>query len=79
MIRAKILFIEHELVRNPSKNEEMLNAIESVKKMLKQIDFKVEVVPLENTKSVCKLLESLKNEPLTNKEKLIAKKLVEYN
>ncbi|TYA58264.1 hypothetical protein [Formosa maritima] len=78
MIRAKILFIEQAIVSNSAENTELLDAIKNVRNLLDQIDFNSEIVPLESAKSLCKLLESLKNEPLSSQEMLLAKKLVKF-
>ncbi|MFL0352211.1 hypothetical protein [Xanthomarina sp. GH4-25] len=78
MIQTKILFIEQDVERNSPENSELLVAVRSIKKLLNQIDFQAEVVPLESTKKLSNLLESLKNEPLSNSERLLVKKLVKF-
>jgi len=78
MIQAKILFIEQEIVKSSKIDMEKLAAVKKIKILLKEIDFKAEVIPLENAKTVRKLLESLKNEPLNNHEFLIVKELIKY-
>lgn len=79
MIQFKILLIEQEIINNTTDNLGLLEAVNSIKNLLKQIDFKAEVVPLENLKRVCNLFESLKNQPLTNSEKILIKRLVKFN
>ena len=76
MVQAKILFIEQELKEKPLENSEKLEALNTIKNLLKQIDFSAEVVPLEDVKRVNKLFKSLKNESLSKKEKFIIKQLV---
>ncbi|PWK18238.1 hypothetical protein [Xanthomarina spongicola] len=78
MIQAKILFIEQEIVNNSKDNWEKLEAVNSIKSLIKQIDLNAEVVPLENVKKVRNLLESLKEDSLTKQEVLIVKELVKF-
>lgn len=79
MIQAKILFIEQELKQDPLYNARQLKALSNLKYLLNQIDFKAEMVPIENSKKLICLFESLKNETLTNNEKQIIKQLVKFN
>ena len=54
MIQAKILFIEQEITNNSKDNCEKLEAINSIKSLINQIDLNAEVVPLENVKKSTK-------------------------
>lgn len=76
MVRSKILFLEQELNRKPIRNKELLEAVNNLKVLLKQIDFTAEVVPVENRKRVLSLFTSLKDEPLTKKEHLVITRLL---
>ncbi|MCX7551887.1 hypothetical protein [Xanthomarina sp. F2636L] len=76
MIRAKLLFIEEELKKQPVQNLEFLEALYTIKNLINQIDFSAEVVPVEDIKKVNKLFKSLKKDSLTKTEKLIIKQLV---
>jgi hypothetical protein len=78
MIHSKILLIELELNKDSLKNKELLTALNSIKKLLNQIDFTAEVLPLEEFKKVKQVFESLKNESLTKNEKFIIKQLIKY-
>lgn len=78
MIQAKILFIEQEITNNSKDNCEKLEAINSIKSLINQIDLNAEVVPLENVKKVQNLFESIKEDSLTKQEIFIVKELVKF-
>ncbi|WP_417856452.1 hypothetical protein [Xanthomarina gelatinilytica] len=78
MIHSKFLFLEQELKKDSLKNRDSLTALYALKSLLGQIDFTAEVIPLENVKRLIKIFESLKNESLTKKEKIIVRQLVKY-
>ena len=78
MIRAKLLLIQYDTVNKEQKDEKKLNTISELKRLLRQIDFNVEVVPLEDEGRLLKFFSSLKNNPLSIQEKGLIKELVYY-
>ncbi|GGG54958.1 hypothetical protein [Bizionia arctica] len=78
MIQSKIIFLEQELNKDPLKNGDILESVRSLNKLLNQIDFNAEFVPVENIKRLHNLFESLKEEALTKQEKAVIKKLSKF-
>ncbi len=78
MIIAKLLMMEFDIVNTEQKDEKKLNTISELKRLLRKIDFNVEVVPLEDEDRLLKLFSSLKNNPLSLQEKEVIKELVNY-
>ena len=78
MIRAKLLLLQFDTLNMEPKNEKKLNAILDLKKLLKQIDFDVEIVPMENEVRLLNFFSSLKNKPLSIEEKALIQELVKY-
>jgi len=78
MILAKLLLMQYDTVNTEQKDEKKLNTISELKRLLRQIDFNVEVVPLEDEDRLLKLFSSLKNKPLSIQEKVLIKELVYY-
>jgi len=78
MILAKLLLMQYDTVNTEQKDEKKLNTISELKRLLRQIDFNVEVVPLEDEDRLLKLFSSLKNNPLSIQEKVLIKELVYY-
>ena len=78
MIRAKLLLLQFDTLNMEPKNEKKLNAILDLKKLLKQIDFNVEIVPMENEVRLLNFFSSLKNKPLSIEEKALIQELVKY-
>jgi hypothetical protein len=78
MIRAKLLLIQFDTLNKQYKDEKKLSAILELKKLLRQIDFDVEVVPLEDEGRLLQLFTSLKNKPLSSEEKILINELVYY-
>ena len=78
MIRAKLLLIQFDTLNKEKKDEKKLSTILELKKLLRQIDFDVEVVPLEDESRLLKLFTSLKNKPLSIEEKILINELVHY-
>ena len=78
MIRAKLLLLQFDTLNMEPKNEKKLNAILDLKKLLKQINFNVEVVPIEDEVRLLNFFSSLKNKPLSIEEKRLIQELVKY-
>ena len=78
MIRAKLLLLQFDTLNKEPKNEKKLNTILDLKKLLKQIDFNVEVVPMEDEVRLLNFFSSLKNKPLSIEEKGLIHELVNY-
>ena len=76
MIQTKLLLIEYDTINNPEQDLLKLKTIRSVRNLLMKIDFISETVPLENTDKLKELLTSLKGDPLTKEESMIAKELI---
>ena len=78
MIRTKLLLMEFDIVNTEQKDEKKLSTLSELKRLLRQIDFKVEVVPLEDEVRLLRFFSSLKNNPLSIHEKVLIKELVYY-
>lgn len=52
-------------------SEARLEAIQSIKKMLSQIEYMVEKIPIDDSERIIGLLTSLKGAPLSIEEKMI--------
>ena len=78
MIQTKLLLMEYAAVNNPAQNPEKLNAIRELKNLLIQIDFRAEIVPMENALKLKDLLASLKGKPLSNCEIMIIEELIAF-
>ncbi len=78
MIRAKLLLIQIDTLNKEQKDEKKLNTILDLKKLLRQIDFNVETVPLEDEDRLLNFFSSLKNNPLSIEEKELVNELVHY-
>ena len=72
MIKVKLLFAEHLTPDQDEKSMSKLEAVESIKIMLSQIDHLSEKVPLGDSLRFIDLLSSLKGAPLNNKERQVA-------
>ena len=79
MIQASLLLIEYAAINDPTKNRLKLIAIQGIKNLLIQIDFKAELVPMESVFKLKELLESLKGKPLTHDEERIIDELILMN
>tara|TARA_R110000772_G_scaffold134969_1_gene243626 strand:+ start:16 stop:249 length:234 start_codon:yes stop_codon:yes gene_type:complete len=77
MIESKLILIEQATINNPTKNPLKLNAIRETKKLLTQIDFNAEIVPMECSIKLKELLTFLKGTLLTKEESKLAEELVE--
>lgn len=78
MIRAKLLLLQFDTLNKEPKDEKKLNTILELKKLLKQIDFNVEIVPLEDEVRLLNFFYSLKSKPLSKEEKALINELVHY-
>jgi hypothetical protein len=77
MLKVNLLLTDY-LTGKKSSTEEELNAANSIKELLCQIDFKAEVVPENNLEMFTSLLTSLKGQPLNNGEKELVGEIVNY-
>jgi len=68
MINTKLLLLEYAARNNHEEEHASLAAIKSIRKMISQIDFSSEVVPIDNPERLIKLMASLKGEQLTGLE-----------
>jgi len=67
--------MEYDLVNNKGEAKR-LNAVRNIRNLITEIDFKVEVVPLENKDRLVDMLVSLKGEKLSIQEVVIVDELV---
>ncbi len=75
MIRAKLLLIQFDTQNKERKDEKKLKTISELRRLLRQIDFNTEAVPLEDEGRLLKLFSSLKRNPLSIQEKVLIKEL----
>lgn len=75
IILDKLFIIELDARFRMEKVSQRLLAIQKLQKLLKQLDFLVEEVPLEDPNRLTRLLVSLKGEPLTEDEKRLVEEL----
>ena len=78
LILTRLLLIEYATVNSGERNHQKLKAIREIRSTLLQIDFRAEIVPLENIKNLGNLLRSLKGKNLSNDEEMLVKELI-YN
>lgn len=72
MIKVKLFFAEHLTPDQGERSMSKLEAVESIKIMLSQIDHSAEKIPLENSQRFIELLSSLKGAPLNHQERKVA-------
>lgn len=72
MIKVKLFFAEHLTPDQDEKSMSKLEAVESIKIMLSQIDYLSEKIPLGDSQRFIELLISLKGAPLNHKEREVA-------
>ena len=77
MIESKLILIEQATLNNPTPDHLKLEAIRETKKLLTQIDFNAEVVPMESESKLKELLIYLKGNLLTKEESKLVEELVE--
>ncbi len=75
MILDKLLLAENTIKENMKLNIQVLAAIRSIRKLLRQIDFTSEVVPVEDKEKLNKLLVSLKGNMLNNYETVLVEEI----
>ena len=68
MILENLLMAEKTVKENIKLNLRMLESIKSIRKLLRQIDFSSEVLPIEDKEKLQRLLISLKGDSLTRDE-----------
>lgn len=78
LILTRLLLIEYATVNSKERNHRKLKAIREIRNTLLQIDFRAEIVPLENIKNLGNLLSSLKGNKLSNDELILVEELI-YN
>ncbi len=74
MILKNLAILESEV----SSDSQSLKAINTIKKILSNVDFKTELIPTDDKKRLDNLLIFMKGSPLTIEELHITKKLVEF-
>ena len=77
MILDKLTSIELEVKSSIYKEQNKLVAIKTLQDLLDQIDFKVEIVPMENIEKLSRLLNSLKGRALNEEERELLVRLIE--
>jgi len=78
MILEKLLEAENTIKENIKLNVRILESIRSIRKLLRQIDFSSEVVPIEDKEKLQRLLISLKGDTLTKDELVLMEELTKY-
>ena len=68
MINTKLLLLEYAAQKINGQGHARLDAIQSIRGMVSQIDFTAEIVPIDEPERLIKLLTSLKGERLTGHE-----------
>ncbi len=77
MIESKLILIEQATINNPTQDYLKLKAIRETKKLLTQINFNAEVVPMESSIKLKEILIYLKGALLTKEESKLVEELVE--
>jgi len=77
MILDKLTSIELEVKSNIYNEQNKLVAIKTLQVLLDQIDFNVEIVPMENIEKLSRLLNSLKGRALNEEERELLSRLIE--
>jgi len=75
MIIEKLLLAENTVKQNIKLSIRVLASIRSIRKLLRQIDFTSEVVPVEDKEKLNKLLVSLKSNMLNNDETALVEEI----
>ncbi len=76
MITQVLSDIELDVKYKIYKEQKRLIAVKTVKELLDQVDFSVEVVPLEDIEKLSRLLVSLKGKELNEEEKRLIEKII---
>lgn len=75
MILEKLLLIELDAQNNNDLNKK--EAVRAIKNIINQIDFTVEILPIEDDERLAKVLYSLKGEQLSKYEMKLVEEIVE--
>lgn len=75
MIKEQLMIAEQSATQNIRINVQRLVAIRSIRKLLDQIDFSSEVVPVDDKEKLTKLLVSLKGSELDHDEKALLEEI----
>jgi len=75
MILENLSMAEKTVKENIKLNVRILESIRSIRKLLRQIDFSSEVVPIEDKEKLQRLLISLKGDSLTRDELALVEEL----
>lgn len=75
MINTKLLLLEYTTHNHNEEGIARIAAIQSIRKIVSQIDFTAEEVPIDNPHRLIKLLVSLKGEQLNDHELNIVKEI----
>ena len=78
MIKVNLLLTEYMMKKDSASEKGRLKAIHSIKRLLSQIDHKVEVVPENNKERLTRLLISLKGESLNQDEAGLIDEIINY-
>ncbi len=76
MILDKLTMAEQTAKENIKISIRRISAAKSIKKLLEQIDFSSEVVPLEDEERLSQLMTTLKGKSLDDAEKELIKELI---
>jgi len=76
MILDKLYQIEEKSKLSIKKEKERINTVKSMRRLLNQIDFSSEVVPIKDIKHLTMLISSLKGKILTEEEMNIINELI---
>jgi len=79
MVKTNLVLTEYMAMENIALAEEKLKAVQSIKNLLSQIDFTVEVIPENNLGKFIYLLTSLKGEALNKDEVKVVIEIVNFN
>lgn len=76
MILERLMLAEQTAIENIKINIRRISAAKSIRKLLEQIDFSSEVVPLEDEERLSNLLVTLKGKSLDDAEKELINELI---
>lgn len=77
MVKVNLILTDY-LTGKKSCTNEKLEAANTFKTLLEQVDFKTEAVPENNQEMFCRLLVSLKGAPLNEEENELIKEIVNF-
>jgi hypothetical protein len=76
MILDKLSLMEQDALMQSERVQKRVQAIKSIQTILNQIDFSVEEVPIDNSDRFLKLLQSLKNDQLSEDEENLVDEII---